>query len=485
MKKILNFFVCIVLTMSMLTGCAASKDIEDKLKELNILPSNYNSSQDSSESSSGSLADSGSLDSDTSGTDDLTKGQSSDASDSSSTESSSNKSSGDSGSKSSKSSSAESSSSKSSGKTVLDSEGLPTEEMISDREAIGLDDAGLTAAKKSCSGLYCYEKLSDDEKTLYAEIFIILQNHAENIYVSSKDTDQIDKVNSCVLNDHPEIFYVNGYSRTKYAGSDGNVKGITFSGTYTVSADEVASRQTQIDSYVNKCLSGISSSADDYTKIKYVYDYLIKNTDYNLSAADNQNICSVFINGSSVCQGYSKATQYLLNKLGVQTILVTGTVKLSSGNTAHAWNMVKADGKWYNVDTTWGDGSFLNASGDSIAKQIINYNFLCDTTADISTTHSISNVVSVPECTSMDDNYYVKDGSYFTSYDTALLQSLFDRKYAEGADNVTFKCASNDVYTQMKEDLLTNSKMFDYLQSGTSKVSYYSSDDLHTITIFL
>ena len=63
----------------------------------------------------------------------------------------------------------------------------------------------------------------------------------------------------------------------------------------------------------------------DYQKILYVYEYIVNTVDYDLEAADNQNIYSVFVNRRSVCAGYSKATQYLLERLGVFCTYVTGT----------------------------------------------------------------------------------------------------------------------------------------------------------------
>ena len=87
--------------------------------------------------------------------------------------------------------------------------------------------------------------------------------------------------------------------------------------------------------------------------------------DYDESAPDNQNIYSIFVNRQSVCAGYSKATQYLLEQLGVFCTYVTG--KTTEGGN-HAWNLVKCNGDYYYVDTTWGDPVFQQEEGEDISR---------------------------------------------------------------------------------------------------------------------
>ena len=97
-------------------------------------------------------------------------------------------------------------------------------------------------------------------------------------------------------------------------------------------------------------MSGADEEADQYAKVKYVYDTIIRETDYDPASPDNQNVYSVFVNNRSVCQGYAKAIQYLLNRLGVECTLVLGTVESGEGQEGHAWNLVKVDGEYYYVD---------------------------------------------------------------------------------------------------------------------------------------
>ena len=54
------------------------------------------------------------------------------------------------------------------------------------------------------------------KQEVYLEILEALIHFRENVKLSSCDKELISRVFQCVLNDHPEIFYVDGYSYTEY-----------------------------------------------------------------------------------------------------------------------------------------------------------------------------------------------------------------------------------------------------------------------------
>ena len=64
---------------------------------------------------------------------------------------------------------------------------------------------------------------------------------------------------------------------------------------YTCTKAERDVRQNQVDEAVGQCLSGIDKDADDYTKIKAVFEYLVNTVDYDKNAADNQNVYSALV----------------------------------------------------------------------------------------------------------------------------------------------------------------------------------------------
>lgn len=162
------------------------------------------------------------------------------------------------------------------------------------------------------SGRFYYMYLSDSLKVVYKEVYESILSGKET-EVSTLLKDNLDIAFQCVLNDFPEIFYVSGYHYTEHTRAAETVK-LIFSADYTMTKEEIDAAQIQIDAYVLKCLAGMNSAMSQYEQVKYIYDYIITNTEYDLNAPNNQNICSVFLEGKSVCQGYAEAMEYLLLK---------------------------------------------------------------------------------------------------------------------------------------------------------------------------
>lgn len=312
---------------------------------------------------------------------------------------------------------------------------------ISYQEVTGDEDA---------SASYYYGKLPEDQQLIYKEILSGINSNTQEIYLHGDDADLANQILQYVLRDHPEIFWCDGAATaTSYTGLR----------SYTVIKVnylyDVATRSTmqeEIDSAVAQCLNGISQDASDYDKILYVYEYIIRSVEYNLDASDNQNIYSVFVGKESVCAGYSKATQYLLNKLGVFCTYVIGTA--GDDNQSHAWNLVSCNGDYYYVDTTWGDPTFLAEEGEEVAaEEKISYDYmLCDET-ELFKNHRPDAKVELPSCTHMDYNYYVVNGDYYTSFDSGVILQKMNDVISSGGSTTVIKFSSSELYAAARESI--------------------------------
>ena len=347
---------------------------------------------------------------------------------------------------------------------------------------------------ESCSLLeeggsrFAYESLDTQEQIWYGEIEQALGEMTDTVKLSTEpigqglDEQDIDRIFQCVLIDHPEIFYTTGYTYTKYSRGDRTV-GIDFAGTYSLPREEAVNKAEEIRGRASEWLSDIPSDASEYDKVKAVYEKIIFSTDYDLNASDNQNIASVFLGNSSVCQGYAKATQYLLNHLGVMCTLVQGTVDTGE---AHAWNLVRVEGDYYYVDTTWGDASYRMEDGSGQEElPEINYDYLCVTTQELLRTHRIESVVAMPECTATQANYYVREGVYFTSYDAEQMQSIFDRAWESGRTEITLKCADEECYREICRVLIDEQEIFSYMPENSSTIAYAQNGKQLSLTFWV
>lgn len=141
-------------------------------------------------------------------------------------------------------------------------------------------------------------------------------------------------------------------------------------------------------------------------------------TDYVVGCPDNQNAYSVLVDHHSVCSGYTRATQLLLQKLGVKNLYVSGYVDGES----HAWNIVKCGKHYYHVDSTWGDETDLK---DWPKEFRYKYIYLCMDDKTMLKRRSIREDLNHPKCDSDKLLYYSK-----TSY-KKMMKAVRNKLYGD------------------------------------------------------
>lgn len=346
-----------------------------------------------------------------------------------------------------------------------------------------VDETSVT--KDGEAGIYYYgfENLeTQEERRLYQEVLSSLQRRDVETELSTLSVELIDPIFQCVMADHPEIFYVDGYTSTTYKLGN-SLRKITFSGDYTLEEEEIIERTGLLEVAAKGFLEGIPKGADAYETVKYLYEYLIEHTDYEREVADSQNICSVLLNGRSVCQGYAKTLQWLCQKAEIPALLVTG--RANGGG--HAWIVVYLDGEWYHVDPTWGDASYLGGEGayPETAYPAVNYDYFCVTTKQIERTHELEAKQNIPTCTAVEDQYYRREGLYLESADSEQLERIFDEAARGGKTTVSFQCADDNVFDQVYQLLIEEQKVFDYLPEADKKAVYVDSRKQRTFSFWL
>lgn len=261
----------------------------------------------------------------------------------------------------------------------------PEEQQIPDQEAQNLKEtlgSGETGEGLSFSAeeYPYYQMLSENQQSVYRQIYANAQNLTEKFApektVSASD---VKTAFEAMIGDHPEMFWLEtGYS-SKYLA---NGQCVEIDLKYNSTADDLESAKQRFDAAAQNLITGAASLDSNYEKEKYVHDALASAVTYDLTADMNQSAYSALVNGKSVCAGYARAYQYLLQQLGIPCYYCTG---YSGGD--HAWNIVKLEDGYYNVDVTWDDAA------------AIRYDYFNKTDADFASTHVRQNLsVYLPAC---------------------------------------------------------------------------------------
>lgn len=233
-----------------------------------------------------------------------------------------------------------------------------------------------------------YGMLSEDQKAVYCQIYAnaLEQNDTFTLTKSLTESSLLDTV-CAVYNDHPELFWLEtAYSY--YYNDSGRVVAMKL--YYYMTGSTLAQAKENFEFIAQRLISAASSYSTQMEQELYVHDAINDMAVYNASADMNQSAYSALVNGSTVCAGYARAFQYVMQQLGYSCYYCTGT----SDGQDHAWNIVEIEGEFYNVDLTW-DDSISEAYGAKV------YTYFNLTDKAISVDHTRSTLsCGLPSCTS-------------------------------------------------------------------------------------
>lgn len=354
------------------------------------------------------------------------------------------------------------------------------QEAIDARSALGITaDTEIDYLNKH--NRWYFNTLSQEEKLVYAEEYETIVQRGGNVYLSTRDEDVVKRVYQAIINDYPEIFYTAGVNCRKCLVG-GEIRYFAFTSDYKYTPGEVEDLQRRVEEKAAEAIRDIFNSCGDdpsnYRKVEKTYEWIVNNTSYDLNAENNQNILSVFLGGASVCNGYAKSMQFLLQKMGIECILVSG----EGNGVNHAWNMVSVGNGYFHVDPTWGDPSFNKNVGEDIFN--CDYSYLGLTDEEIAKDHRLDTTFSVPEATTEMGNYYVQHDLCLASCDEQALLRIFKDAAYQKKDCITFRALSKECYDALNKHLFDEQNIFHYYEESVGNhpgsIRYTTSDKLYT-----
>lgn len=325
---------------------------------------------------------------------------------------------------------------------------------------------------------YYYNQLDTEQKKMYIKLDEAINSYEEKAILTKKLTDNIhDKVMdvfAAYFYDNPECYYISNeynittrnYGLYQYAFIELN---------YLVEGQKLIEFKNQelqkaIDDLINSC---IKPGMTDFEKERVIHDELVKKVSYyEYKSIDNipaltHTAYGALVDKRAVCDGYSKAYKMVLEKLGIENIIISGVVD----NLPHAWNLVNLDGNYYHVDVT------SDKLEDKSTRYVV-HTYFNVTDEEILDTHTINNKFNIPKCNSKDYDYYVKTKSYIEYED-----NLYDKlsriiSIQKNSQILEFK-ADSRYSARSIIDMLYELDFAGWRSKGKTSVSYSQKENIY------
>ncbi|QZY55267.1 S-layer homology domain-containing protein [Crassaminicella profunda] len=196
--------------------------------------------------------------------------------------------------------------------------------------------------------------------TVYEQIKKALENFDEEVIFTGCeeiDYNEVWMTLGQVIDDDPRLEF------TRFLFTNGRyeqqAKKLVFG--YTVPRVQLKNRLERIDVRIDAIIKQvIKPDMDDFQKEKAIHDYVVSHVEYDYENYKNNTVPLVshqleggLLYNRAVCDGYSKMMKALLDKVGIESMIISGNMKDTGG--AHAWNLVKLGGDYYHVDATHDD----------------------------------------------------------------------------------------------------------------------------------
>lgn len=255
---------------------------------------------------------------------------------------------------------------------------------------------------------YYYQQLSHKDKNVYNKILSGLLEHNNSIDCSGYSVERINDIFNMIKYDIPELFYIKAV-KVQYACS---YIRCTILPEYRFNYHECVNILLAMENKYRDFIKRVQT-LDDVEKEKEIHGLIVSIVEYkNSDAPYSHEAPGTLLYGIGVCEGISKAVKYLSDRVGLESIVVTGVSNANDGiEEGHAWNLIKINGVFYHLDVTF---------DATITDNITRFDYFNLSDEEIKTNHLW--IDKFPECNRKFD-FYTKNRQFFTGKND-LLQYL-------------------------------------------------------------
>ena len=160
-------------------------------------------------------------------------------------------------------------------------------------------------------------------------------------------THELSDLFVAFLAENPEYsFCISRSYRYTYSQTTNQVKllKVTYDDRTTV-----AVRKARIEAEIDRIAAEIDPSWDDLYKLLWINNYICDHYRYELEETEYHDVYNFLLHKEGVCEAYTALFTLLAREAGFEVSFCR------SDALNHIWNLVKLDGAWYHVDTTWND----------------------------------------------------------------------------------------------------------------------------------
>ncbi len=315
---------------------------------------------------------------------------------------------------------------------------------------------------------YSYENLLSE----------ISQFNTQIVFNDTLNNSEADEMLKRLLAEHPEIFWIHNY--TWISSNSGTTLQISTASDYS----NIPAMSKELNDVVDDIVNQIPEGITDYEKILFVHDYLVENTEYDEKGAVSDvsgtwnTAYGCLIQHKAVCEGYSKAFQLIMHKLGFECGICSGIAE----NAPHAWNYVALDGNYYWIDVTWDDPTILQLEQTTSSSNLRHTYFLINDEMLFRTRTLDNNNLFVPVCNSLEENYFMVQQSYFEEYSFENIIKFFNINQEKHQIEMQF--SSKNAFNNAVHKLFEDQDIWSIEQvKHSDSLIYYKDDDMYVLTI--